>query len=95
MHRSRRQRLEVYRRDGSVCLIEITLRELKQLFNTLDPAPFHEKDLDHDAKEFIVVWARKYRRSDPLALIQLSQSANTAASSREVSNCLITGSSSV
>jgi len=75
--------------------IEIFVDKIQQLFNSMNPSPFHEKDLDHDAKEFIVVWARKYRRSDPLALIQLSQSANTAASSREVSNCLITGSSSV
>ena len=59
MHRSRRQRLEVYRRDGSVCLIEITLRELKQLFNTLDPAPFHEKDLDPAAEEYIVSAVRE------------------------------------
>jgi len=54
MDRSRRQRIEAYRRDGGVCLIEITLRELKQLFNTLDPAPFHEKDLDPAAEEYIV-----------------------------------------
>jgi hypothetical protein len=54
MEGSRRLRAGTYRRDGGVCLIEITLRELKQLFNTLDPAPFHEKDLDPAAEEYIV-----------------------------------------
>jgi hypothetical protein len=29
--------------------IEISLREVGQLFNSMDPSPFHEKDLDHDA----------------------------------------------
>ena len=28
--------------------IELNLREVAQLFNTMDPAPFPEKDLDSD-----------------------------------------------
>ena len=59
MHRARHRGLDAYRRDGGVCLIEITLRELKQLFNTLDPAPFHEKDLDPAAEEYIVSAVRE------------------------------------
>ena len=35
-------------------LIEVKLTELNQLFNSMDPSPFHERDLDHDAEEFIV-----------------------------------------
>ena len=35
----------------------------------MDPSPFHEKDLDHDAEEFIVGWAREFPRHDPLSLI--------------------------
>lgn len=49
-----RSRPDAYRREGDTCLIEIRLRELRQLFNTLDPAPFHEKDLDPAAEEYIV-----------------------------------------
>jgi hypothetical protein len=30
-----------------------------QLFETLDPYPFRERDLDKDAEEFIVGWARE------------------------------------
>jgi len=49
--------------------IEIKLRDMSQLFNSMDPSPFHEKDLDHDAEEFIVSWAQEYHRHEPVALV--------------------------
>lgn len=49
--------------------IEVRLRNAAQLFNTMDPSPFHEKDLDPDAEEFIVSWAREYPINAPLAVI--------------------------
>ena len=42
------------------------LRELAQLFDSFDPAPFHEKDLDRDAEEFIVSWALEHPPAAPL-----------------------------
>lgn len=36
------------------------LNELSQLFNSMDPTPFHHKDLDRDAEEFIESWALEY-----------------------------------
>jgi hypothetical protein len=39
--------------------IELRIEEISQLFHTLDPFPFREKDLDADAEEFIVSWARE------------------------------------
>jgi hypothetical protein len=61
--------------------IEIFVDKIEQLFNSMDPSPFHEKDLDHDAEEFIVSWAQEYPRSDPLTLIiHVSQSAEAGAS---------------
>ena len=39
--------------------ISVKLRELNQLFNSLDPSPFLDRDLDHDAEEFIVSSARE------------------------------------
>jgi hypothetical protein len=61
--------------------IEIFVDKIQQLFNSMDPSPFHEKDLDHDAEEFIVSWAKEYPRSDPLSLIvHLSQAADTGGS---------------
>ena len=55
-------------------LIELKLRDLSQFFNSMDPSPFHEKDLDHDAEEFIVSWAQEYPSKEPLMLrIHLEQ----------------------
>lgn len=42
-----------YRREGDTWLIEIRLREVRQLFHQLDPAPFREKDLDPAAAAYI------------------------------------------
>ena len=49
--------------------IEIFVRTIEQLFNTMDPSLFHEKDLDRDAEEFIVSWAQEYPVHDSLTLI--------------------------
>jgi hypothetical protein len=49
--------------------IELKLREISQLFNSLDPSPFNEQDLDRDAEEFIVGWARELQSRVPLHLI--------------------------
>jgi hypothetical protein len=40
-------------------LIELRVDKLAQLFHTLDPFPFRERDLDKEAEEFIVGWARE------------------------------------
>ena len=40
-------------------LIEIRVNELAQLFHTLDPFPFREKDLANEAEDYIVSWARE------------------------------------
>ena len=49
--------------------IELKLHEANQLFNSMDPSPFHDKDLDRDAEEFIVSWAREFPIRQPLALV--------------------------
>jgi hypothetical protein len=50
-------------------VIEVHVRELSQLFNSMDPSPFLDKDLDVDAEEFITGWARELPRDKPLALL--------------------------
>jgi hypothetical protein len=40
--------------------IELRVQGLAQLFNSMDPTPFHHKDLDPDAEEFIESWALEY-----------------------------------
>lgn len=48
------ERPSPYRREGEHGLIEIKLSTIQQLYATLDPAPFFEKDLDADAEEYIL-----------------------------------------
>lgn len=48
--------------------IELVLADAGQLFNSMDPSPFADKDLDGDAEEFIVNWAQEYSHNQPLTL---------------------------
>lgn len=48
--------------------IKLNLRDISQLFNSMDPSPFIEKDLDDDAEEFIVSWAQEFSIDDPVKL---------------------------
>ncbi len=54
--------------DGSR-VIEVRVAELRQLFNAIDPSPFHERDLDPRAEEFIVGWATDLPDDAALALL--------------------------
>ena len=61
-------------RESHAHRIQIALREINQLFNTIDPSPFHEKDLDADAEEFILDWVQEFPVNEPVRLvIHLSQ----------------------
>ena len=53
MFRKHTARHSVYRREAGEWLIELRLREVRQLFHHLDPAPFREKDLDPAAETYI------------------------------------------
>ncbi len=59
--------------------ISLRLRELGQLFNSMDPTPFHHRDLDPDAEEFIESWAQDYPPGSRFQLIiHLQQPAKEA-----------------
>ena len=57
---------EIRARSG---VVEVSVRELDQLFDTMDPAPFHEKELHPDAEEYIVASAKELGGSAPAALL--------------------------
>ena len=50
-------------------MIEINVQSVSQLFNSMDPSPFHERDLDHDAEEFILSWAQEHPKSVAFKLV--------------------------
>lgn len=49
--------------------IELRVENVSQLFDTLDPFPFAERDLDRDAEEFIVSWARELPSHQTLTMV--------------------------
>ena len=51
--------------------ISLKLRDMNQLFNSMDPSPFIEKDLDDDAEEFIVSWAQEFSPKAPTQIAHL------------------------
>src|SRR5579871_5353538 len=54
--------------------ISLRLHDVGQLFNSMDPSPFIEKDLDDDAEDYIVSWAQEFSPEDPIRLrIHLDQ----------------------
>jgi len=59
-------------------IIEVRVAGLPHLFNTIDPTPFNERDLDPRVEEFIMGWVRELPRKKPIALlVHLDQRAST------------------
>jgi len=54
---------------ASVEAIELRVSEIGQLFQSLDPFPFREKDLDKEVDEYIVGWARELSNDRPIKII--------------------------
>jgi hypothetical protein len=50
-------------------VIELRVDEIAQLFHTLDPFPFRERDLDREAEDFIVGWARELPVDQPIRIV--------------------------
>ncbi|KIZ48010.1 MULTISPECIES: hypothetical protein [Rhodopseudomonas] len=49
-------------------LIELQVDDIAQLFHTLDPFPFRERDLDRVAEDYIVDWARELGTDRPIRI---------------------------
>jgi len=49
--------------------IAIRVRTIAQLFNSLDPSPFRERDLDVHTEEFVVGWARELPYGAPFTIV--------------------------
>ena len=49
--------------------VEVRLENLQQFFNSMDPSPFYDRDLDPDAEQFIVSWVQEFPVRDPVRLV--------------------------
>jgi hypothetical protein len=58
-----------YHQEHGRYLIEVNLGSIQQLFNSLDPSPFIEKDLDDDAARYIIESAGDFHLKTPLKLV--------------------------
>ena len=50
-------------------LIEIRVNDIAQLFHTLDPFPFRDRDLADEAEDYIVSWAREMPSNRPFKIV--------------------------
>jgi hypothetical protein len=70
-------------------VIEVRIRELAQIFNSFDPSPFHDRDLDSDAEDHIVGWARELPDKQPLKInIHLPEAEAAKARNRDLPKAL-------
>jgi len=49
--------------------IELQVTNIEQLFHTLDPFPFRERDIDREAEDYIVSWASELSAKDDLTIV--------------------------
>lgn len=69
--------------------IELRVEQTRQLFHTLDPFPFPERDLDKDAEDFIVGWARELSRTGPIhILIHIPRAEAKSAESEAIGEAI-------
>jgi hypothetical protein len=58
-----------YRADNDRFCIDIRLKTARQLFDNRDPAPFHERDLDEDAVDYLVGAVEELPRGASVKLV--------------------------
>ena len=61
--------------------IRLNLQSLQQLFNSLDPSPFRDRDLDPQAARFILEEAEDKPRGAPIAIVLHMPVADVAGAS--------------
>ncbi len=54
---------------GKIKSIEVQIERIGHLFSSLDPSPFGSRDLNDDAEEFIIDWAKELPLNAPIAIV--------------------------
>ena len=49
--------------------IELRVVKLAELFNSMDPTPFHHRNLDTDAEEFLETWALEFPQNSHFRIV--------------------------
>lgn len=75
--------------DATAATIEIQVEDLSQLFDSLDPFPFRERDLDKSAEEYIVGWAREIGKNQDIEIvIHVPQKAKDVTSTSDIQSAI-------
>lgn len=75
--------------NATAAAIEIQVDDLSQLFDSLDPFPFRERDLDKSAEEYIVAWAREIGKSQAIEIIiHIPHGAKHATNAADVQSAI-------
>jgi hypothetical protein len=73
---------------GRVC-IDLKLKHINQLFDSLDPSPFLERDLDHNAVEYIVSATMEHPLRTPLLLrINVAEAESPSLDGKTVADAI-------
>ncbi|MBC7467041.1 MAG: hypothetical protein H7256_13715 [Bdellovibrio sp.] len=67
-----------YRHSQGKRLIEVRIKNTQQLFDSRDPAPFRERDLDDDFIEYVLSSVRELSISTPVKIIIYIEEPETA-----------------
>jgi len=68
--------------------IRLHLKEVAQIFDSLDPYPFHERDLDADAEQYIVASAQELAQRPAAILVYLDRSSGDASEARNLEKAI-------
>lgn len=70
-------------------IIEVRVKNLQDLFDSLDPSPFIALDLDDDAHQYIVASARELHTRLPLALVvHVTETAPSTEAARDAGEAI-------
>lgn len=69
-----------YRTQDGADLIEVNIRGIQQIFDSRDPAPFRDRDLDDDFVEYVVASAKEIPSSSKKIKILIHLSGSSDAS---------------
>ncbi|MFO0695864.1 MAG: hypothetical protein U0230_20040 [Polyangiales bacterium] len=77
-----------YRHEGESLLVELEVRAPAQLFNTLDPSPFHERDLADAAARYILESLRDLHQVADVKLVVHIDDESSPDTEKEVSEAV-------
>lgn len=68
--------MERYRKEDGQFRIDVSVREVRQLYDSRDPSPFHDRDLDENLVRYVVRSAEEIGEQEQLKIVINSPQLN-------------------